>query len=522
MKILFVSAEVAPYVSVGGLSQVMYFLPQALRSLGHDVRIFTAKYGTMDETAPKKGWDFKTEFTGLHVPIDDDVDKSIICNIKSLRNRADKIVSYFLENQEYYELRANVYGYRDDHTRFALLSKGCLEWLLQTSQTESKEEAWFPDIIHAHDWHTGYFPDFARRYPRYQHLLENTPLVYTVHNFSLQGNYDFRYAQKEKFDYGQTLLAPLTDPLLQEQNALKRGIITSDAINTVSPTHSVEILTPEYAEGLEKTLHEVRGKVTGILNGLNTVKFNPSTDKNIKRLFSKQSFVRAREENKKDLQKQFGLTPDAKRPLFAFCGRLAKQKGLDFIIEVLPHLLVERPDVQIVFLGSGEERYRLELTVLQKNFPDQIGLYLRPDFHLPRKIYAGADMVLIPSLFEPGGIVALEALRYGCVPIVRRTGGLNDVITDFNPATKRGNGFSFKQKDGWALFGTMVEALTTYQYPRVWKALVENCMDCDFSWNHAAVEYDTWYKRVLREKNHASDEEEHALFLAHAGRIKPN
>lgn len=507
MKILFVSAEVAPYVSVGGLSQVMYFLPVALRSLGHDVRMFTAKYGTMDETAPtKKGWDFKTEFTGLNVPIGDDKNKSLICNVKSLRNRTGKIESYFLENQEYYELRANVYGYRDDHTRFALLSKGCLEWLLQTSQNASTDEAWFPDVIHAHDWHTGYFLDFARRYRRYQQLLEKTALVYTVHNFSLQGNYDFRYAPKDKFDYGQKLLAPLTSPELQEQNALKRGILTADAINTVSPTHAVEVLTPEYAGGLEEVLREVRGKVTGILNGLNTAKFNPSTDKKIKRQFSKASFVRAREENKKDLQKQFGLALDAKRPLFAFCGRLAKQKGLDFIIDVLPHLLRERPEVQMVFLGSGDERYRLELSVLQKNFPDQIGLHLRPDFSLPRKIYAGADMVLIPSLFEPGGIVALEALRYGCVPIVRRTGGLNDVISDFNPATKQGNGFSFKNKDAWALFGTMIEALTIYQYPRLWKQLIANCMDCDFSWNHAAVEYDKWYKRVIAQKQNGEED----------------
>lgn len=524
MKILFVAAEVAPYVSVGGLSQVMYFLPQELRRRGHDVRVFTAKYGAMDETAPKNGWKFQTEMNGLHVPIDmnpDDAAGSLICNVKSFRDKSTTTTqSYFLENREYYELRANVYGYKDDHTRFALLSKGCLEWLLQ-SHTQ-KHGNWFPDIIHTHDWHTGYFVDLARRHPRYQQLLHKIPVVHTVHNFSLQGNYDFRYGPKETFDYGTTLPAPLTSFELQTQNPLKRGIMYADAINTVSPTHAVEALTPEYAEGLMELLHTVRGKFTGILNGLDTRAFDPSTDMLIKKKYHKDSFTKAREENKKDLQKIFGLPVDVRRPLFAFCGRMSKQKGLDLLIEVLPHLLSERPEVQIVFLGTGEERYRLELTVLQKNFPDQIGLHLLPNFRLPRKIYAGADMSLIPSLFEPGGIVALEALRYGSVPIVRRTGGLNDVITDFNLNTKQGNGFSFKHKDAWALFGTMVEALTIYQHPKLWKTLVENCMNCDFSWSHAAKEYDGWYARTIEERKAAMarGEEDQNIYTNQAGELK--
>ena len=499
MKILFLAAEVAPYVSVGGLSQVMYFLPTALRAMGHDVRIFTPKYGTMDETAPKGNWKLHTEVNKLAVPIDENADtgKSILCNVKSHRDSHNKVLAYFLENREYYELRANVFGYRDDHTRFALLSKGCLEWLYQMK--ELHEDAWWPDVIHAHDWHTGYFADLARRTPRYSALFAKTALAFTVHNFSFQGNYDFRYASKEDYDFGRTLIAPLTSPELQKQNALKRGLLNSDAINTVSETHAFEVLTPEYAEGLDTVLQEVRGKLTGILNGLDTQKFNPKTDKLIKKRFNAQSFMTAREENKKELQKAFGLSVNPQRPLLAFCGRLAKQKGLDLLVEVLPHLLAERPEVQIIFLGSGDERYRLELTVLKKNFPDQIGLHLRPDFRLPRKIFAGADMMLMPSLFEPGGIVALEALRYGSVPIVRRTGGLNDIISDFDPSSKLGNGFSFKRRDPWALFGTIVEALTIYKQQKLWKALVTNCLSCDFSWEHAAKEYESWYRRIVKE-----------------------
>lgn len=495
MKILFISAEVAPFVSVGGLSQVMYFLPKALARLGHDVRIFTAKYGTMDDTAPQNGWSLQTEVSQLAIPTGEEKE-ILICNVKSYADKANKLKTYFLENREYFELRANVFGYRDDHVRFGLLSKGALEWLKRQKETGG----WFPDMVHAHDWHTAYVADFARHDPRYHSTFIRTPFVLTVHNFAFQGNYDFRYGPKEDYDDGKGNLAPLLTKKFQTQNALKRGLLSTDAVNTVSPTHAVEVLTPEYSEGLEDVLEAAREKVTGILNGLDTEKFNPATDKRIKRNYSIRSFQRAREENKRELQKIFGLPVDASRPLLAFCGRLTKQKGLDLLLHVLPPLLTERPEVQIILIGSGDDRYRLELTVLQKRFKKQIGLHLRPDFRLPRKLFAGADMMLLPSIFEPGGIVCLEALRYGSVPIVRRTGGLNDIITDFDPITKKGNGFSFHHKDHWALYGAIVEALTWYQYPKFWKTLVHNALASDFSWNHAAQEYDAWYKRILTQK----------------------
>ena len=499
MNILFVAAEVAPFVSVGGLSQYMYFLPQALSHLGNDVRIFTPKYGAMDTTMPKKNWKLEPVYESLAVPVDEKSDSadSIICNVRSIFTEQNKLTTYFLENREYYELRANVYSYKDDYIRFALLAKGCLEWLYQIKEAP----AWWPDIIHCSDWETCYLIDLARRHPRYAHVFKNTPFVLTVHNFAAQGNFDFRYATKEDFDSGKPKLAPLLSSLLQKQNALKRGLLYADAVNTVSLTHAVEVLTPEYSEGLDDVLPDIRGKLTGILNGLDTHEFNPATDKNIKRRFTLTSSVRAREENKKALQKLFGLPVDTTRPLIAYSGRLAKQKGIDLFLEVLPHLLLQRPDVQIVILGSGDERMRLELTVLQKNFPQQIGLYLHPDFIIPRKIFAGADMMVVPSLFEPGGIVALEALRYGCVPVVRRTGGLNDIITDFTPGIKAGNGFSFKLMDPWAFYGALIEALTVYKYPRIWRALVRNCLTSDFSWDHAAKEYEVWYKKIIKNKS---------------------
>ena len=500
MKILFLAAEVGPYLSVGGLSQVSYFLPRALSQLGDEVRVFTPKFGTMDSTAPtKRGWNLKNELSGLSVPLGSDGDTrgAIICNVKSYQRLGSAVKTYFLENREYYELRANVYGYKDDHIRFALMCKGCLEWLLIQ---KSKKGAWFPDAIHCNDWHAAYFINMARTNPRYKELLRKTPLLLTVHNFTFQGNYDFKYCADHDRDDGTTPLLPLLDPEMQKQNALLRGILSADAITTVSPTHAREVLTEEYGEGLHTALLKVRSRVSGILNGLDTREFDPSDDPLVYINFSPKNFVKPRLKNKQHLQELFDLPRNPHAFLVAYSGRLANQKGLNLLMEAMRHLLPERQDLQFIVLGGGDESYRQQLTSLAREYPKQVGLHLLPDFRLPRKIFSGADALLIPSLFEPGGIVALEALRYGAVPIVRRTGGLNDIVTEFDPTTRRGNGFSFATKDGWALYGAVVTAMTTYHNTVLWERVVFNALASDFSWEHAAREYHLWYKRALYDR----------------------
>lgn len=538
MKILFVCAEVAPFVSVGGLSQVMYFLPRALSGLGHDIRIFTPKYGAMEKgLREEKLWKLNPVYKDLYVPIlnnncesqiKPDVKESIICNVKSYINRRRKIYAYFLENREYYELRANVFGYMDDHIRFTLLSKGCLEWLLQLNYIKEKSsqkhkqrpelsDHWFPDIIHCNDWHTAYLINLARKDKRYKQLFAKTAIVLTVHNFAYQGNYDFRFAKKEFFDDGTKELAALNSPKLQKQNALRRGLLYADAINTVSPTHAIEVLTPEYAEGLDSTLLKVKGKLTGILNGLDTKEFNPANDPIIKVRYTEKTFVKARRKNKTDLQKLFLLPIDQSKPLFGFSGRLSSQKGIDILLELIPHLFDQRPDLQIIILGGGDDRYRNKLLEYQKLYPQQLGLHLQPDFRIPRKIFAGVDFFLIPSSYEPGGIVALEALRYGAVPIVRRTGGLNDIITDFNPASGKGNGFSFLPKSAWAFYGCIMEGLTIYKHPVLWKKLTMNCLASDFSWVKAAEQYNIWYHQVIEERKRATSPTPHPAYTTPQG-----
>lgn len=495
MKILFVAAEVGPYVSVGGLSQVCYFLPRALAKQGNEVAIFTPKFGAMEATAPySKGWKLQTEYLGLKVPIGsaEKGEGEFICNVRSHQRKVDGVKTYFLENREYYELRANVFGYKDDHVRFMLLCKGCLEWLM----VQKKRGGWWPDFIHCNDWHAAYLIDLARTLPRYKEIFKKVPIGLTVHNFTFQGNYDYRYCLPEDRDDGSKLLEGLLSEKLVKQNPLLRGIKHADAVTTVSPTHAREVLTGEYGEGLEGLLRTERDKLSGILNGLDTHEFDPAHDPLVPTHFNKRNFETARRKNKRLLQEEFGLPTNPDSFLMSFSGRLTNQKGVELMLLAMEHLLPERPDFQLIVLGGGDDNYRRTLTQLAHDYPKQVGLHLLPNFKLPRKIFAGTDVLLVPSLFEPGGIVALESLRYGAVPIVRRTGGLNDIVVEFDPAKGRGNGFSFTERDGWSLYGAITAAATTFRNPHLWRRLVHNCLAANFAWEEAAKLYRQWYHRT--------------------------
>ena len=489
MKILFVAAEVGPYVSVGGLSQVLYFLPKALAARGHEVAIFTPEFGTMRE---KGKWNLKEEVMGLKVSAGGG--KELICNVNSHKNQKSNVTTYFLENREYYELRANVFGYKDDHVRFALMCRGALEWLL----IQKQKGASLPDVIHCNDWHASYFIELAKTEKRYKEILSNIPILLTVHNFGYQGNYDYAYCSENDRDDLKKPLKEMLDPELQKQNALSRGILFADYVNTVSPTHAREMITKEYAENLYPLMRKVRSKLSGILNGLDDHEFDPSKDKRVKFKFTYDNFREARKANKLYLQKMFGIPQDASKFLLAYSGRLAGQKGVELITGAMKHYLKERKNAQLIVLGGGDDYFRKELTALQIKHPEQVGLHLMSNFELPRQIFAGADILLIPSIFEPGGIVALEALRYGAIPVVRRTGGLNDIVTEFEPGKKTGNGFSFTEKSSWSLYGAVARAESYFYHSKLWGKLVKNALAADFSWKNAAAQYEEWYEQAKR------------------------
>lgn len=488
-KVLFVAAEVAPFAQVGGIGQVMFYLPKALRKLGVDARVFMPKYGTIDE----EKYPLTLIYEGLEVPTGDVKKPALICNVKYFEN--ETVPTYFLENREYYELRANVYGYSDDHIRWALLCRGVLESILQFAKLESNGEPEFiPDIIHCNDWHTGLIPNFTKTVYAKNSLISQILTVFTIHNLYFQGLVDHKNISQLDFDDGKSEIPNFFDPRLAKLNFAKRGIIYSDIVNTVSQNYSREILTEEFGEGLQDLLKELRSKLFGIVNGLDYQSYNPATDNLLVANFDLNS-VAARAENKKAVQKEFSLPVDDGICLLAMVGRLDSQKGVDLIIDTLPRILRDFK-VQFVSIGGGDPGFREALEQIQKKYGAQVSLHTYPNFTLPRLVFGGADIFLMPSKFEPAGLTQLEAMRYGAVPVVRFTGGLGDTVEDVNLEKGTGTGFVFRPFDAFAFYGAVVRAISLWQIKPKWEELVKRVMAVDFSWETAAENYLKLYHKA--------------------------
>ena len=486
LKVLFVSAEVSPYVFVGGLGQVMRALPASLRKLGVDARIFMPKYALIDE----KKFPMEMIFEGLKVPAGDQKQAELICNVKKYAPREPEAPVYFLENMEYYEKRANVYGYSDDPTRFALLCRGALEFL--------QKSGWVPDIINATDWHTGFLPNYLETEYRDDQKLSNISTVFSIHNLYHQGVFDHKTIGELDFDDGKSEIAPLLSDRLAKQNFMKRGILYSDAVNTVSENYSKEILTKDYGEGLDSLLKEVRTKLFGILNGIDYKELNPRTDKNIFLNFSRHN-LKNRIKNKTYLQKEFNLEVSPDIPMVGMVTRLSEQKGMDLLFPIMDVLLSDF-NMQFIIVGEGDAKYRDFFAEAVKKYPKRVGFHSVSDFSLGRQIFASCDIFLMPSRFEPCGLTQMEAMRYGAIPVVRKTGGLADTVTDFDPRNNQGSGFVFEKFDSMALFGAIIRAIENYKHKSSWSGLINGVMAQDFSWDASAEKYLALYRKTINKK----------------------
>ena len=487
LKILFISAEVAPYVLVGGLGQVMKSLPASLRKLRVDARIFMPKYALIDE----KKYPMEIIFQDLKVPTDSPEKEELVCNVKRHVPGEPEAPAYFLENMEYYEKRANVYGYSDDPVRFALLCRGALEFL--------RKSDWIPDIINATDWHTGFLPDYLKTKYSQDRKLSKIITVFSIHNLFHQGIFDHRTIPELDFDDGKSEIAPFFSDRIAKQNFMKRGIIYSDVVNTVSENYSKEILTKDYGEGLDELLKEMRTKIFGILNGIDYNELNPATDKLIPFNFSLAELKR-KMKNKIHLQKEFNLEASQDIPLLGMVARLFEQKGVDLLFPIMEILLSDF-DLELVIVGEGEAKYRDFFFEMAKKFPKRFSFHPVSDFTLGRRVLAGCDIFLMPSKFEPCGLTQMEAMRYGAVPIVRKTGGLADTVEDFDPRKKSGTGFVFEKFDSTALFGTTIRAIETFKHKNVWQDLVRRVMKTDFSWEISAQKYLELYRKAISFKS---------------------
>ncbi len=431
----------------------------------------------------------KSEVVDIKIESGDKDPNGLLVSNVVRHDDADGATTYFLENMEYYEKRANVYGYGDDAVRWVLLSKGTLEFI--------KKSEWKPDVIVASDWQTGFIPNLVHTDYKDDPILSQIPIIFSIHNLRHQGMFDPKFVSEMDYDAGQATITGFFDVRTNKLNGMRRGIMYADVINTVSSTYAREILTEEFGEGLDKLLNERKSRLFGILNGINTESLNPETDKDLAVNYSAKTLDK-RLENQAALQKQFGL-PATKGDVFVvgMVGRMDAQKGFDIVIQVLGSLM-ENINFQFVIIGEGDSNYRLYFEELKNKYPDRVGTHFSFDARFPRMIFGGADAVLIPSKFEPSGLVQMEAMRYGCIPIVRKVGGLADSVQDFAPELNEGTGFVFEKYDPFSLTIAIVRASELYRQKKEWEKLVKRAMAQDFSWEKSAQEYIKLFEMALR------------------------
>lgn len=484
-RVLFVGTEAAPFVKAGGLGAVMFALPRALVKLGYDARVMIPRYAGIDLEKFK----LEMELEGLAVPTESDGSSEnqperLICNVKKYSasvNGAGRspVTAYFLENLEYYEKRSNIYGYSDDAVRWALLSRGVLEFL--------RHSDWTPQIIVASDWQTGFLCNYLRTEYKDDPRLNKIATVFIIHNLYYQGMFDHKFVAEMDYDDGQSAMPPLFDPRLLKVNGMRRGILHADVISTVSQNYAKEIMTEGYGEFLDGLLRERRSRVYGILNGIDYEEWNPETDQYLAKNYG-SDYLDNRLANKAELQSRFGLDQEKNSFLLTIISRFTDQKGLDLLIPIADMLLKELK-IQFAVLGQGEGKYMGFFQDLEKRYPGKVGAHLAFDPILPHLMHGGSDSILIPSKFEPAGLVQLEAMRFGNVPIVRKTGGLADTVEDYNPLYSSGTGFLFKDFDSNAMMVAIVRAYENFRHKSLWKTIQKRAMGKDFSWDRSAAEY---------------------------------
>ncbi|MBR3750919.1 MAG: glycogen synthase GlgA [Clostridia bacterium] len=475
MKVLFTASEVNPFAKVGGLADVVGSLPKALKRERVDARIIMPKYGIIDQklldnavflgnTYVQMGW--RNQYAGLF---------STVYN---------GVTVYFVDNQ-YYFGGDKVYGYIEGEAeKFAFFCLAVLELLPLMDFT--------PEIIHCNDWQTGLIPVLLKT--RYAHLGIKT--VFTIHNLKFQGIYGIEM-MKDLLSFDDSFFTQQTLEFYGGASYMKGGLLFADRITTVSRTYAKETQTEFFGERLDGVLRSRSDVYCGILNGLDYKEYNPATDKLIPFKYSADD-ISGKEKCRYALEEELGL-PHSHSPIIAMVGRLYDQKGLALIERMLPELLLS-DDFRLVVLGSGDHGYETMFQNAQGRYNDRVRAIIGFDNALAHRIYAGADLFLMPSLFEPCGLSQLIAMRYGTLPIVRETGGLADTVKPYNKYDGSGVGFSFENFNAHDMAYTIRYALSCMKDDEVRAGLIRNAMTADFSWTSSAKEYKQLYKQVLGKK----------------------
>ncbi|MGL5232932.1 MAG: glycogen synthase GlgA [Fusobacteriaceae bacterium] len=475
-KVLFVAAEVWPFIKTGGLGDVAYSLPKELKKEDVDIRVILPKYSQIPEKYKKEmkfigHKSIKLAWRNLYVGIEE--------------LELEGITYYFVDSQQYF-FRNNIYGEYDDCERFAFFSKA----VIQSFDIIN----FYPDIIHCNDWHTGVIPLYLNEKKR-EGKYENIRCVFTIHNLRFQGQFGYNEINNilgidSKYYYNEEGIK-----FHNGISFMKAGINYSDIVTTVSESYAEEIKTPYYGENLEGLFIHNNSKLYGITNGIDYDVFNPEKDSE---LFSNFNALNTENKklNKKQLQQDLKLSLDERAPILSIITRLDRQKGIDLIIRVFDNLIQET-DYQFILLGNGEKSYEDFFQDVAQKYPGRVSINIGFNNRLAKEIYAGSDMFLMPSQFEPCGLSQLISLRYGTVPIVRETGGLKDTVIPYNEYEKIGNGFSFRNYNAHDMFHVIKYANSIYHNKEEWEKIMLLGMTSDNSWKKSAIKYLDLYKKLF-------------------------
>jgi starch synthase len=473
MKILFVSSEGLPFSKTGGLADVVEALPKALVEQGHEVAVVLPRYRGTKAT--------KVLLPSVTIPLGDTLRFPAIADGTTVNG----VRYFFVDDPEYFD-RPALYGekgqdYPDNPLRFAEFSKAAIE---------IAKHVWQPDVMHCHDWQSALVPTLLRTMYADDPVLRAVPVVFTVHNLGYHGFFD--RAVLRGIGLPESLFTIDGLEFFGRVNFLKGGLVFADYLTTVSRKYAQEIQTPEYGHGLDGVMRARADRLVGILNGVDYSAWSPENDKFIAAAYSAKD-LSGKRACKKDLLEQFKLpTDNLDRPVIGIVSRFVDQKGFDLIALVADELMEE--DLAIVALGNGEPKYETLFRELARAFPDRVGVQIAYDNALAHKIEAGADMFLMPSRYEPCGLNQIYSLRYGTVPVVRATGGLDDTIEPFNAKTGKGTGFKFEAYEGPALLDCVQRALEAFRNAKAWQKVMLNGMAQDFSWKPSAAEYARLYE----------------------------
>ena len=483
MRILFVASEGLPFSKTGGLADVIEALPKALVSRGHEVAVLLPRYrGTQVKNIAIKS---------LTVPMGQGLRFAAIAD----GMRPHGVQYFFVDDPEYFD-REQLYGvggrdYPDNGERFAEFAR---------SAVELAKQLWPADVIHCHDWQSALVPVLMRTLYEADPVLAPVPVVFTIHNMGYHGL--FSRDLLARIGLPESLFRMEALEFFDRLSFLKGGLVFSDYLTTVSRKYAEEIQTPEYGHGLDGVARSRANRLVGILNGVDYSVWNPEVDALIARKYSARDLT-GKQACKKELLAEFRLPEsNLQRPLIGIVSRFADQKGFDLLAQVMSSVVKE--DLMIVALGAGEAKHERMMRELAAQYPEKIAVKIAYDNTLAHKIEAGADMFLMPSRYEPCGLNQIYSLRYGPVPVVRATGGLDDTIEPYDQGSGQGTGFKFREYTGEALLGALQGALAAYRSQAVWKRLQTNGMAKDFSWNASATEYSRLYDLARKSRIRSS------------------